>query len=164
MIDLLDLTTLSPPLDFSDGVIVIPEPVTVDFLSALRQRLKSMPALSRLVEVYLTTSPPSAELPFLVINRLYQIPFLNTTDSYYKEVACQFTIYSSDDEEADALGSAAVDSLFPEHVNPPLVFTDGYEMTRTPGQSRGPEAQTWGRTAGDPVWRYRFDYTFLVGK
>ena len=51
-----------------------------------------------------------------------------------------------------------------EDVNPPLVFSDGYEMTRTPGQSRGPEAQSGGRIGGDPVWNYSFDYTFLVGK
>jgi len=100
----------------------------------------------------------------MVISRLYQTPFLNTSDSYYKEVACQFTVLSRDDEEADALGSAAYDALFPEQANPPLVFADGYEMTRTPGQSRGPEALAWGRTGGDPVWLYRFDYTFLIGK
>jgi hypothetical protein len=160
---LVDLTLLALPFGL-DNTIVVPEPVADDFLTSLRKRLKAVPALSTLAEVYLSTSPPSAEFPFAVINRLYQLPFLNTTDSYYKEVACQFTVYSRDDEEADALGSAAYDALFPRHENPPLFFSDGYEMTRTPGQSRGPESQAWGRVAGDPVWRYRFDYTFLVGK
>ncbi len=163
LINLQHLMFLALPFG-PDDAIVVPEPATDDLLTSRRKRLKSMPALFPLAKVYLTASPPPAEFPFVVINRLSQMSFLNTTDSYYKEGACHFTIHSKADEEADALGSAAYDSLFPEYANPPLVFADGYKMTRTPRQSRGPEAQTWGRVEGNPVWRYRFDYAFLSGK
>lgn len=162
MIDLLDLTLLSPP--FSAEGDAEPEPVTDNFLAALRTRLRSIADLSPIGDIYLTTSPPEAAYPYLVINRLWQSPFINTSSSYYKEVGVQFTLLSQDADEADTLGNAAYDALFPEDANPSLVFTDGYEMTRSPGQSHGPDAQTSGRTSGDPVWMYRFDYTFLIGK
>ena len=153
--------SLWPP--FGSGVLAEPEPVTATFLEALRTRLLEIPSLSDLTDVYLTTSPPHAEFPYLVINRLYQTPFINTSESYYKEVGVQFTVFSLDDFEAGRLGDAAYDALLPTTANPPLEFTEGYEMTRLQGQSHGPTSENWGMPAGDIVWRHHFDYTWLIG-
>lgn len=137
---------------------------TATFLEALRAFLLADDTLADLTDVYLHTAPPGSEYPHLVISRLYQTPFLNTEDSYHKEVGVQFTAFSQDAAEAETLGDAAYDALFPFDGHDPLEFAEGYEMTRLPGTSRGPTADARGPIAGDPVWRQHFDYTFLVGK
>jgi hypothetical protein len=100
----------------------------------------------------------------MVINRLYQSPTINTSDSYYKDVAVQFTVLSQDEVASADLGDAAFDALFPEGANPPIRFVDGKEITRLPGMSHGPTADPTGPTGGDLVWRTAFDYTFLVSR
>jgi hypothetical protein len=163
MIDLLDLTLLAPPFELLPAV-VIPEP-TATFLEALRTRLLAMDGLEELADVYLTTSPPSAAFPFLVFNRLWSDPEMNTGSGYTEEVEVQFDVFSQDDEEVSALGDAAYDGLIWDAADPdPLLFARGYEMARLQGRRDGPMIDGSGRVGGDPVWRYRFQYTFLLGR
>jgi len=144
------------------GVFV--EPVTADFRTALRARLKGAPSLAGLTEVYWRDSPPSAVLPFLIFADLYATSMINTSDSYYAEEAHQFDVFGLDDEETETLGEAAFDLLYPRHENPPLLFAEGYEMTRLPGQGRGPAQEAGGAIGGRPVWKFSFDYTWFIGK
>ena len=135
--NLTGILSLWPP--FRVGEYVAPVPAG-DFLSALRARLLATPSLAALSDVYLTTSPPGATMPYLVVSRLYQTPAVNTSDAYIKEVGMQFTILSLDASEADTLSAAAFDALLHREANPPIVFDEGYEMARFPGQARGPDA------------------------
>ena len=48
--------------------------------------------------------------------------------------------------------------------DPLILFADGYEMERFPGQSAGPTGMTDGSPGGDMVWQYQFDYEWLIGK
>jgi hypothetical protein len=163
MIDLLDLTLLAPPFELLPAV-VIPEP-TATFLEALRTRLLETDGLEELADVYLTTSPPAADFPFLVMNRLWESPAINASRSYYKEVEMQFDVFSQDDVEATEIGEAAYDGLVWDSSAPdPLLFARGYEMARFQGDADGPTTDGGGGIGGDAVWRYRFNYTFLVGK
>jgi hypothetical protein len=70
------------------------------FMNALRTRLKNLPALATLHDVYTNESPPEAIFPFLVIDPLYGDDQINVTDDYYSEVAYQFTVYATDSVQA----------------------------------------------------------------
>ncbi len=160
MIDLLDITAIAPPFGFG----LASETPAADFLTALRARLLSLDALDDLADVYLTASPAGAEFPFLVVNVVGENPFINTTESFYEEVECQFDCFAEAAEAAEVLGKAARRALLPKADNPPLLFEGGYEMTRLPGRAVGPYRESWGMPGGDAVWRYRFDVTFLIGR
>lgn len=162
MISLLKLARLMIPFS-GEGDSSEPAP-TATFLEALRAFLAETGSLAALDDVYLHRAHPGAEFPHLIINRLYQTPFINTEDSYHKEVGVQFTVFSQDADEAETLGDAAYDALYPSDGYEPLEFAEGYEMTRLPGTSHGPTSDAWGATDGDPVWRQHFDYVWMIGK
>jgi hypothetical protein len=134
------------------------------FRIALRARLMEQPELAEIRDVYWNRVPLDAPYPYMVIDRVNEDPFVNLTDSYYEELALQFTVNSFDADQAERLGEAAWEALRPVPENPPLLFKTGYEMTRLPGARRGPVEQPGQGPAGENVWSYEFDYMFLIGK
>lgn len=162
-LDLIDITKLAPPFALDGSDYTEPTVGTEDFRSALRTYLLSLTELAGLDAIYWSSSPSGADMPYMVISRLWQRTNVVTTAVYYKEAAYQFTIISMDDEEAETLGQSAHDALLPLADAEEIAFTGGYEMTRIPGQNRGPDAQNTGMVGGDKVWIYSFDYTWLLG-
>lgn len=134
------------------------------FFAALRSYLKSVPELSDLTDIYSGEAPVGDTFPYLIIDELWELPHNNATDSYYGEVAYQFTLQARDKGEAKRLSDVAYDALWRTRM-PILGFDGGYEMDgRERGQKRGPKIQTSGRPEGDKVWMRSFDYTFLIGR
>lgn len=139
-------------------------PAAANFLEALRTRLRGLSELADLTDVYLTTAAPGAPFPYLLIHLLDEDPEVNTSESYYELVMMQYDLLSLDADEAYTLGRAARQALLPKAENPPLEFQDGYEMTRLPGRAKGPYAETQGMPGGETVWRYRFEFTHMIGR
>jgi hypothetical protein len=133
-----------------------------NFLEALRTRVKALaPDLS---EVYLSSSDPSAVLPFLIINKLWEDTFETSIPGEdYKEVRLQFTLFSFSDVQAEVLGKAVYKGLKPHPSRLPLVFSDGYEMGRHPGRFTGPTDRLDDTIGEQKVWRTMFDFTWDVG-
>jgi hypothetical protein len=115
-----------------------------NFLEALRTRVKALaPDLS---EVYLSSSDPSAVLPFLIINKLWEDTFETSIPGEdYKEVRLQFTLFSFSDVQAEVLGKAVYKGLKPHRR-----FT-------------GPTDRLDDTIGEQKVWRTMFDFTWDVG-
>jgi len=140
------------------------EPVTADFRTALRARLKGAPELAGLTEVYWRRSPPSAILPFLIVDDLSSTP-RHLTGDYYTATDLQFTIFSPDDREAETLGAEAWSALAPGEGDSPLLFVEGRELRqRVPWMMRGPTADEKGVINGKTVWRTHFDCRFFIAR
>lgn len=134
------------------------------FLEALVTRLDGASSLAALTGVHLTTSPPGAAFPYLVLNVIDEFAEINSSESYYESVQMQFDVLATDADECLALGRAARELLLPRAANPPLSFDDGYEMARWPTRTRGPYAEGAGMPEGETVWRYRFETVHTLGR
>jgi hypothetical protein len=134
------------------------------FLEALVTRLAGSGSLSDLTGVYLTTSPPGAEFPYLVLNVVDELAEVNSSESYYESVQMQFDVLATDADLCLRLGRAAREVLLPRAANPPLAFEDGYEMSRWATRARGPYAEGAGMPEGETVWRYRWETTHMIGR
>lgn len=163
-IHITGIVGLAPPFALDGSDYIPPGTSEDDFVTALRNFLISQDALSGLSGIYFSKAVVGAEYPYMVFNRLWQRTVVLTRADTYKEAAYQFTVLAMDAFECDAIGQAAYDSLLPIANAEAILFAEGYEMTRSPGQSRGPDAQNVGLVGGDPVWQFSFDYTFLLGK
>jgi hypothetical protein len=139
-----------------------PEPVTDDFLTALRTRLREADGLEELSNVYLESAPQAAAAPFLVVNPLGTTAFENNSDSHYEEASYQFDVLARDAAQAKRLGLAAYEALQWDRTDP-LLFVEGYEMSRHRDRPVGPRREGSGWVGGRPVWRWRFDVNFLIG-
>jgi hypothetical protein len=139
-------------------------------ITAIIARLKSVPELSRLTGIYKNKPPRRWQFPYMIIT------LINGNDDIFAGLnyeiwgrrEFQFSVISSDDEQAEILGEIAYKALLPTtgSLNPKLTWMDvdqGYEIIRWPlyhwrmGEmpNRGPNNQN--------VWKYDFGYRFEIG-
>jgi len=135
-----------------------------DILEALQAHLESAPGLAEVAEVYLETTGPRPEFPFLVVNPLFDSQMLNTSDSYLSEEAFQVTLQALDDRQATRLGKELAAVLSPAAASPRLAFEDGQEVTRSASAFRKPGLMPGAGPGGVPAWMTSIDVRFLVGR
>ncbi len=162
MIDIIEFVSLFG----QTGTMVPPVPIPdagMNFLEALRNRVKSVcPELGE--GVYLASADPGAEVPFVIINKLWEDTIETSIPGEdYKEVRLQFTLFSYSDTEAESLGKKVFKGLKPHPTRPALSFDDGYEMGRHPGRLTGPTDAMDDPMGDQKVWRVMFDFTWDIG-
>jgi hypothetical protein len=158
-VDVLDILTIWPPFSAETTSPVIP----ATLLSAIRALLADIGGLGGIDRI-VTGSAGSIGFPHIVIGRLRAEPTYNSKRFYEQDYSFEITVASLDPDEAEDIGKEARRRLMPAGGDfPKLVFSDGYEIRRSPRQVREFDRPGEGPD-GETVFFFQFDELISVDR
>jgi hypothetical protein len=116
------------------------------------------------IDRIVTGSAGSIGFPHIVIGRLRAEPNYNSKRFYEQDWMCEITAASLDPDEAEDIGKEAKHRLMRASDEfPRLVFSDGFEIWRRPGQVREYDIPGEGPD-GATAFYYQFDMHFSIDR
>ncbi len=104
-----------------------------------------------------------ASLPYVVMSSTeFGSPDYTTSGSSVRTVSVLIVVYARTKPQARSLGSAIRSVLDPIDGYDRLVFEDGEELSRFPGESGVPNLDPNRDAGGSSVWAYRLPIDFLI--
>lgn len=135
------------------------------WLEALASLLRAAPELEGVRSIYLKGVPPlrptdplEGRYPYLLISPIDYRPLVtNSRTSQWGPQEVQYTLCAIGDVDAETLGEAAYDALWPRVGYRRIRFANGAETGRIAGKQFLTEQP--GRVRGRAIWHFAFFYT-----
>ena len=101
-------------------------------------------------------------LPYATVYATAMPDEVTTEDGFLRNYLVQFSAFATTDIQAETLGTVLGSIFTTKKGTPPLVWVNGYEMTRLPGNTRliAPRDLSPG---SQPVWQKYLEFTWVTG-
>lgn len=139
------------------------DPATIpDFLAALQDYLRGVPALALLRAIHYESVPPESPYPYIIITRITSVDVpTNSPTTAMRRVRVQYDAFDLSERGVRVLGDAAYSAL--SRVTPKVAWVSGAEFLRNQINVIGPRLERL-TVDGNQEWRTTFEVEHHIGE